>query len=64
MKYKQMVLYVGKKYLSNDNLNSHEYAESNELYSLLGEATKIILRKSNINSSQILTEYLAQSNRG
>ncbi len=38
-------IYVGKKSLTLSDLSTHEYAEAVELYSILGECTRIFLRK-------------------
>jgi hypothetical protein len=38
-------VYVGKTYLSRSQSSPHDYAEAIHLYELLGEATKVLLRK-------------------
>lgn len=38
-------IYVGRTFLSRNQTSPHDYAESVHLYELLGEATKVLLRK-------------------
>jgi hypothetical protein len=45
MKGGATAVYVGKAFLSRNYASPHDYAEASHLYELLGEATKILLRK-------------------
>lgn len=57
-------VYVGRGSLSRGAGGPHEWAEAVHLYELLGEATKILLRKAGVGSAQVVAEFLAQCNRG
>lgn len=38
-------VYVGRTYLSRNQVSPHDYAEAVHLYELLSEVTKVLLRK-------------------
>jgi|JI6StandDraft_1071083.scaffolds.fasta_scaffold07100_4 hypothetical protein len=52
------LVYVGRRDPTHYNLTSEQYCEQTELYMLLTEATKLLLRKVQANPNAMLQEFV------